>query len=74
MLVPSEPEQKGGVAVCTPDGHVRKLREIEADIVCLAMSHYGGQISQTARYLQIGRSTLYRKLDEFGIDGRSDGC
>lgn len=52
----------------TPDGkHLRTLGEIEADVLRLALSHYRGRISEVARRLNIGRSTVYRKLDEFGI-------
>jgi DNA-binding NtrC family response regulator len=57
------------VAFHSPDGHLRSLRQIEADIICLAMSHYGGHLSKIARHLAIGRSTLYRKLEELGING-----
>jgi DNA-binding NtrC family response regulator len=56
------------VAIHAPDGHVRSLRQIEADIICLAMTHYQGNMSEVARNLEMGRSTLYRKLEELGID------
>lgn len=49
------------------DGHMRPLDEIEADIIRMAIRHYGGQMSEVARRLGIGRSTLYRKLGELGI-------
>ena len=32
-----------------------------------AISHYRGQMSEVARRLRIGRSTLYRKLDSLGL-------
>jgi transcriptional regulator of acetoin/glycerol metabolism len=41
----------------------------------MAIDHYNGQMSEVARRLGIGRSTLYRKLKEYGIDpetGRSE--
>lgn len=50
-----------------PDGHMRPLEEIEADIIRLAISQYHGRMSEVARRLGIGRSTLYRKLSEFGL-------
>jgi DNA-binding NtrC family response regulator len=31
-------------------------------------SHYRGRMTEVARRLGIGRSTLYRKLGELGID------
>jgi DNA-binding NtrC family response regulator len=49
------------------DGHVRQFREIEADVIRLAMTIYGGHMCKVAGHLRIGRSTLYRKLIELGI-------
>jgi DNA-binding NtrC family response regulator len=48
-------------------GEVRTLEEIEAEVIRFAISHYRGQMSEVARRLQIGRSTLYRKLDALGL-------
>ena len=45
------------------DGHIRPLAEIEADAVECALARYDGQMSEAARRLGIGRSTLYRKTD-----------
>ena len=50
------------------DGHLRPLEDIEADIIRLAIGHYRGRMTEVARRLGIGRSTLYRKLGELGID------
>ena len=50
------------------DGHLRPIEEIEADIIRLAIGHYRGRMTEVARRLGIGRSTLYRKLGELGID------
>ena len=50
-------------------GDVRKLEDIEAEAIRFALAHYRGQMSQMARKLGIGRSTLYRKMKEIGIDG-----
>jgi DNA-binding NtrC family response regulator len=49
-----------GVTLFTNDGHLRTLEEIEADIIRLAIGHYRGRMSEVARRLGIGRSTLYR--------------
>lgn len=43
-------------------GHVRTLEAIEAEAIRFALSFYGGHMSEAARHLGIGRSTLYRKL------------
>jgi DNA-binding NtrC family response regulator len=57
-----------GVTLYTGDGHLRPLEEIESDIIRLAIGHYRGRMTEVARRLGIGRSTLYRKLGELGID------
>ena len=56
------------VTLFRQDGHLRSLEEIEADIIRLAIGHYRGRMTEVARRLGIGRSTLYRKLGELGID------
>jgi DNA-binding NtrC family response regulator len=49
-------------------GHMRKLEDIEADMIRTAISRYDGHMSEVARRLGIGRSTLYRKLKELGLE------
>jgi DNA-binding NtrC family response regulator len=56
-----------GLAVLTDDGEIRRLEDIEADLIRLALGHYRGHITEVARRLGIGRSTLYRKMREFGL-------
>ena len=58
----------GGVTLFRADGNMRALDEIEADVIRLAIGHYRGRMTEVARRLGIGRSTLYRKLGELGID------
>jgi DNA-binding NtrC family response regulator len=66
---PSQPHRDGaGITLFEGDGHVRQLAEIEADVIRLAIGHYRGRMTEVARRLGIGRSTLYRKLAELGID------
>ncbi len=63
------PKQEGvGVMLYAPDGNLRPLEEIEADVIRLAIGHYRGRMTEVARRLGIGRSTLYRKLSDLGID------
>jgi DNA-binding NtrC family response regulator len=57
-----------GITLYQSDGHLRPLEEIEADVIRLAIGHYRGRMSEVARRLGIGRSTLYRKLSDLGID------
>ena len=56
-----------GVVLYTQDGNLRPLEEIEADVIRLAIGHYRGRMTEVARRLGIGRSTLYRKLSDLGI-------
>ncbi|HEX4874557.1 MAG TPA: helix-turn-helix domain-containing protein, partial [Sphingorhabdus sp.] len=57
-----------GVALYEQDGNMRPLEEIEADVIRLAIGHYRGRMTEVARRLGIGRSTLYRKLADLGIE------
>ncbi|OYR07416.1 sigma-54-dependent transcriptional regulator [Brucella thiophenivorans] len=52
----------------TTEGEVRTLASTEEDMIRFAIAHYDGHISEVARRLGIGRTTLYRKLKEYGID------
>ena len=54
-------------------GEVRPIDDIEREVIRFAIAHYRGQMSEVARRLQIGRSTLYRKLEGLGLDGDGDG-
>jgi DNA-binding NtrC family response regulator len=60
--------QPHGLALLQPDGHLRSLAEVEADIIRLAMGHYKGRMSEVARRLGLSRSTLYRKLANLSVD------
>jgi DNA-binding NtrC family response regulator len=51
--------------------HLRPLDELEAEIIRFAIAHYRGQMSEVARRLRIGRSTLYRKLEGFQLSDRN---
>ena len=63
----------GTLAMLTGTGEVRPLEEMEHEIIRFAISHYRGQMSEVARRLKIGRSTLYRKLDETSPDHPTNG-
>ena len=49
-------------------GHMRKLEDLETEIIRMAIARYHGRMSEVARRLGIGRSTLYRKLKELGLE------
>lgn len=65
--------ETGQLPAFNKDGDVRQLAEIEAEMIRLALLRYGGRMSMVARKLGIGRSTLYRKLREFGISDTVSG-
>ena len=57
------------VRILDERGHLRTLEDIERDLIQLAIEIYSGHMSEVARRLGIGRSTLYRKVREQGLDG-----
>jgi DNA-binding NtrC family response regulator len=60
------------LALLDATGHVRSYDEIEAELIRFAVTHYRSQMSEVARRLRIGRSTLYRKLKDLGLDGGAE--
>jgi DNA-binding NtrC family response regulator len=56
------------VALFDESGQMRALEAVERDLIALAIEHYAGHMSEIARRLGIGRSTLYRKLREYGLE------
>jgi DNA-binding NtrC family response regulator len=51
-----------------PTGEVAALADMERDLIVFALGHHNHRMSRVARALGIGRSTLYRKLREYGLD------
>ncbi len=68
-----EPRDPNVMRLIDDTGDVRKLADIEAEAIRFALAHYRGQMSQMARKLGIGRSTLYRKMKDIGVDGDAMG-
>ncbi|NDF11557.1 MAG: sigma-54-dependent Fis family transcriptional regulator [Proteobacteria bacterium] len=66
-LAPLSVAGKSMVALSHNGGDFRKLAEIEADVIRSALTHYDWHISEVARRLGIGRSTLYRRMEELAI-------
>jgi DNA-binding NtrC family response regulator len=74
-LVPRTVDVKGGgsalgIPVVTEEGDIRPLEAIEADMIRLALGRYRGHMTEVAKKLGIGRSTLYRKMQEYGLEQR----
>ena len=65
--IPLAPLPHGYLAMLTDAGEMRPLEDIENEVIRFAISHYRGQMSEVARRLKIGRSTLYRKLDDASV-------
>jgi DNA-binding NtrC family response regulator len=61
----------GALTLLDAHGDVRPMDDIEREVIRFAIAHYRGQMSEVARRLQIGRSTLYRKLEGLGLDGNA---
>jgi DNA-binding NtrC family response regulator len=68
---PPGPSMHGALALLDDHGDVRPLEDVESEVIRFAIAHYRGQMSEVARRLQIGRSTLYRKLENLGLAERS---
>ena len=62
------------LSVTDATSHMRKLEELEGEIIRMAITRYEGRMSEVARRLGIGRSTLYRKLKELGLTDDSDAA
>ncbi len=70
--VVSFPEQEtgegAGPIALMDSGHLRTLESIERDLIEFAIENYSGRMSEVARRLGVGRSTLYRKVREYDLD------
>jgi len=60
-----------GIPALDQTGNVRALEDIEADMIRLAIGRYRGHMTEIAKKLGIGRSTLYRKMREFGLEAHT---
>lgn len=58
----------GEISLLDETSEVRTVADVEEAHIRFALDHYGGQMSEVARRLGIGRSTLYRKLKDYDID------
>jgi DNA-binding NtrC family response regulator len=64
----SFPKASDPVIIFDREGNLRTLEEIERDLIKLAIGTYQGRMSEVARRLGMGRSTLYRKLRDHGLE------
>lgn len=61
-------DETKSVSVFDREGHLRSLEEVERDLIQFAIQNYSGHMSEIARRLGIGRSTLYRKVREHSLE------
>jgi DNA-binding NtrC family response regulator len=57
-----------GIPAVDEAGEIRPLEAIEADMIRLALGRYRGHMTEVAKRLNIGRSTLYRKMKDYGLE------
>ena len=61
-------EENDWVPPPSPIAVNRPLEEVEKEVILATLEDSGGNKSETARRLGINRKTLYKKLDDYGID------
>jgi DNA-binding NtrC family response regulator len=71
-IVRVEIRDPNAMPLIAANGEMRRLEDIEAAAIRFALAHYRGQMSEIARRLGIGRSTLYRKMKEYGLEEESE--
>ena len=60
-----------GIPAVDDAGDIRSLEAVEADMIRLALGRYRGHMTEVAKRLNIGRSTLYRKMRDYGLEERA---
>lgn len=60
------------VPLLDQNGQLRTLKALEQDALLFAFRHKNARVGQIAKALKMGRTTLYRKLLELGIVGKSE--
>lgn len=57
------------ISLLYEDGSFKTFKDLEQEIISMAIDHHAGNMSQTARVIGIAKSTLYNKLGNL-IDNR----
>lgn len=65
------PGPQGGNMSDSQDKKVRTINELESLAIENAIHEYGGNLTEAAKALGIGRATLYRKVKQYNIDPSS---
>ena len=64
----------GSARLLDERGQLRRFDRLEEEAIRFAVGHCSGRMSEVARRLGIGRSTLYRKLRDYGIAAPEAGA
>lgn len=56
------------VSIFDEAGNVRPLAEIENEVIASVLVLCAGNMTETAKRLGVGRSTIYRKVSDDGRD------
>ena len=59
-----------GIPAMDEADEIRSLEAVEVDMIRLACGRYRGHMTEVAKRLKIGRSTLYRKMQDHGLEPR----
>ena len=49
-------------------GELKSIAEVEKEAISFALEFHNHHMTKVAKSLNIGRSTLYRKLREYGLE------
>jgi transcriptional regulator of acetoin/glycerol metabolism len=50
-----------------PEIKTLNLSDVEKDVIRHALKKYNGNLTRASEELGIGRTTLYRKIEEYGL-------
>lgn len=67
-VVRVEVRDPNAASLVADTGEMRTLQSIEEEMIRFALRFYRNNMTEVSRRLGIGRSTLYRKLKEYGLE------
>jgi len=60
------------ISIIDESGKFKTLSNIEYEAITAALEYHNWHISEVSRQLDVGRSTLYRKMEEMGINPKQE--
>ncbi|MGL4495662.1 MAG: sigma-54-dependent transcriptional regulator [Beijerinckiaceae bacterium] len=67
-IVRVEIRDPNATSLVSDNGEMRSLQSVEEEVIRFALKFYRSNMTEVSRRLGIGRSTLYRKLKEYGLE------